>query len=304
MEEQNLGWIKLHRRMLDWEWYDDPNVFRVWVHILLSVSHSPRRYRGRDIAAGSMIAGRNDLAEQVGLSVQKLRTALEKLASTGEITITPTAKYSIISVVKWDEYQANNQQVTSYQPASNHQPTSNQPATNQQVTTIQECKKERREEDSGAGIVRFPGGHSMVSGSASLSPAQIASAQAERGKQVDACRDILVEFGYDWNAFETNGGHYAPMVDLLEAGVSLDALRKAAGRCGSPQKIAGPPAYIAKVYRQNAAMIADELKVDPQKQALGQAITAWQKAGKVGAVPRLEDFDKAGNAIRRVANDA
>lgn len=300
--EDTGGWIKLHRKTLNWEWYEDANVFRVFMHLLLTASHLKRRYRGRDLPAGSVITGRNALADECGLSVQKVRTALDKLQSTGEITITATAHYSIISVLKWDDYQSNNQQLTINQPAPNHQLTINQPSVNHQVTTIQECKNERMEEASGAGIVRFPGGHSLVSDVPDRK--DVVGAGANKGNQVDACRDILVETGYDWNAFEANGGHYRAMIDLLDGGTSPKALKAAAARCHTPEKIARPPEYIAKVYRANVDAIEREIAVDPHKAAVGSAIAAWQKGGKVGPCPRPDDFDANGEPVRRAVNDA
>ena len=32
------GWIKLHRNLLDWEWYSDIKVCRVFLHLLLTAN--------------------------------------------------------------------------------------------------------------------------------------------------------------------------------------------------------------------------------------------------------------------------
>ena len=37
------GFINLHRKILDWEWYDDINVFRVFTHLLLTVNWTPAK---------------------------------------------------------------------------------------------------------------------------------------------------------------------------------------------------------------------------------------------------------------------
>ena len=128
------GWIKLHRRLLDWEWYDDQNVFRVFMHLLLTANFEPSKYKGYDIPAGCKVAGVHALAEQTGLTSQKVRTALDKLKSTKEITIKTTNKFSIISVRCWNDYQRDNKQIT------NHQQTSNK-----QVTTSKEGKELKKE---------------------------------------------------------------------------------------------------------------------------------------------------------------
>ena len=33
------GWIALSRKLLDWQWHDEPKMVALWVHILLRASH-------------------------------------------------------------------------------------------------------------------------------------------------------------------------------------------------------------------------------------------------------------------------
>lgn len=130
------GWIKLHRRLLDWEWIDDHNTFRLFIFMLMLANHADKKWRGEIIKSGSFITGRESLAKKTGLSVQQVRTSISKLKSTSEITIKKSNKFSIISITNWSEYQEINQQV-------NQQVTNNQPASNQQVTTNKNVKKEK-----------------------------------------------------------------------------------------------------------------------------------------------------------------
>ena len=130
------GWIKLHRKLTDWEWYDDVNVRLVFLHLLVTVNYKPSQYKGVTIPAGSRVAGIHALSAQVGLTNQKVRTALDKLKSTGEITIKTTNKFSVISIRCWDDYQDDNKQIT------NHQQTDNK-----RITTSKESKKVRSEEE-------------------------------------------------------------------------------------------------------------------------------------------------------------
>ena len=94
----------------------------------MSANHKPKKWRGIEIEVGQFITSRDKLAAELPLSVQQVRTALNKLKSTGEITIKTTTKYSIISITNWCEYQISNQQ-------ANQQVTNKQPTSNQQVTT-------------------------------------------------------------------------------------------------------------------------------------------------------------------------
>lgn len=100
------GFIKMHRKMVDWEWYKDPNTFRVFIHLLLSASYKDTEFRGYQIKPGQVVCGRKQLAEELGLSESAIRTSLNHLKSTNEIAIKSTNKFSIITIKKWRKYQS------------------------------------------------------------------------------------------------------------------------------------------------------------------------------------------------------
>lgn len=116
------GWIKLHRKMTNWEWFDDHNTFRLFMYLLMTANHTDTEWRGTKVPAGSVLTGRESLAAKTGMSEQQVRTSLRKLKSTGEITSKTTNKFSVISITNWADYQDSNQQATS-KPTSN--PTNN-----------------------------------------------------------------------------------------------------------------------------------------------------------------------------------
>ena len=99
------GWIKIHRKMVDWEWYSNPTTFVVWMHLLIEASHECIVWRGFTIAPGQIITSVKSLSRSTGLSVQQVRTALRNIQTTHEITIVTTNKFSIITICKYDEYQ-------------------------------------------------------------------------------------------------------------------------------------------------------------------------------------------------------
>ena len=108
------GWIKLHRKFLDWEWYEDNNVKVVFLHLLLLANHEDKKWRGQMILRGQLITSRSHLAKEIGLSEQQIRTSLNKLKSTNEITIKTTSQNTLVTIVKYNDYQLienkNNQQ--------------------------------------------------------------------------------------------------------------------------------------------------------------------------------------------------
>ena len=124
------GFVKLHRKMIEWGWYSDCVVKDVFLHILMVAAFKPGQYRGHEIQPGQAIIGRKKMAEELGFSEQQVRTALKKLESTGEISIFSTNKFSIVTVENWMFYQGDDNE-------SNQQSTNNQPTINQQVTNNQ-----------------------------------------------------------------------------------------------------------------------------------------------------------------------
>lgn len=106
------GYIKLHRKLLDWGWYKDPNTKAVFLHLLLTANFTESEYMGVKIYPGQTVIGRKALAETLGMSERNVRTALEHLKETKEITITSTNKFSIVTVVGWELYQLGDE-VTS-----------------------------------------------------------------------------------------------------------------------------------------------------------------------------------------------
>lgn len=134
------GWIKIHRKMKAWGWYKNENTKSVFLHLLLEANHQVKEFMGHKILPGQVVVGRNSLSKDTGLSIQRVRTSLAHLASTNEITIKTTNKFSIITITKWDIYQGANQDI-------NHQLTINQPSTNHQLTTNKNEKNEKNEKN-------------------------------------------------------------------------------------------------------------------------------------------------------------
>ncbi|WP_204273718.1 conserved phage C-terminal domain-containing protein [Draconibacterium mangrovi] len=111
------GFVKIFRNLTEWEWYHDVNTSRVFIHLLLTANFEETCYRGIVIPKGSVVTGRKALAKELFMSEQEVRTSLNKLKSTNEITIKATSRYSVVTICKWVDYQVFN---------NNGQPTSNQ----------------------------------------------------------------------------------------------------------------------------------------------------------------------------------
>lgn len=139
----NLGWIKLHRKFLDWEWFSDGEMTKVFLYLLLSANYENKSWKGIAVKRGQLIIGRKALAKRLGITERQIRTCLTKLKTTNEVTIKTTNKFSILTIVNYNLYQAKDEEATS-ETTSNQ--SNERPANDQQTTTTKEIKKLRNKE--------------------------------------------------------------------------------------------------------------------------------------------------------------
>lgn len=115
------GYIKLHRSLLNWEWYGDLNTKAVFLHLLLTVNISDGSWRGIPVKRGQRIYSRASLAKEIGISEKNLRTALSHLKKTGEVANLSTPQYSMVTVLNYDRYQDGASQVANEGPTNGQQ---------------------------------------------------------------------------------------------------------------------------------------------------------------------------------------
>lgn len=99
------GFIKIHRSLLNWEWYEDTNTKSVFLHLLLTVNYEDRQWQGIEVRRGQRVASYQRLSTELKLSIKNIRTALNHLISTGEVAHTSTSKYGIFTVLNYEKYQ-------------------------------------------------------------------------------------------------------------------------------------------------------------------------------------------------------
>ena len=139
------GFVALHRSLLSWGWHADPATGWLFVNLLLMANWTDSEWRGMTIKRGQLITGRKALAAQTGLSERQIRTALDHLKSTNELTIKSTNKFSLITIVNYGKFQdvqsdidqQNDQQV-------DQRPTSNRPQLNKYNKEQQSVKPRKR----------------------------------------------------------------------------------------------------------------------------------------------------------------
>jgi len=134
------GFIKVHRSILSWEWYQDINTKTLFLHLLLTVNWEPGNWRGITIERGQRVCSLPVLSKETGLSVQSVRTALNHLKSTGEITDVSTSEYRTITIKNYESYQMLTDKSTDDQQTINRRPTDDQ-------QLLKKNKKARKQEE-------------------------------------------------------------------------------------------------------------------------------------------------------------
>jgi DNA-binding transcriptional MerR regulator len=132
------GWIKIHRKFLDWEWFNKSEAVHLFLFMLIKANHKSGKWQGIDIERGQFISSLANISNATGISVQTIRTILKKLEKTNEIELKSTSQYTIVTICKYECYQDENE--TSNKPITNNQQT-----TNKQLTTNKNEKNIKNE---------------------------------------------------------------------------------------------------------------------------------------------------------------
>ena len=142
------GYVKLYRKLESWEWYTDIPTKVLFLHCLLRANHKPNKWRGMTIEAGSFVTSYSKLSSETGLSVREVRTSLNRLKSTSEVTHETTSEFSVINVVKWADYQGYDDESDKVIDTPNdNQATSERQANDKRTTTNKNDKNIKNEKN-------------------------------------------------------------------------------------------------------------------------------------------------------------
>lgn len=107
------GWIKMFRQITDWELYKDINSKVLFLHLLLTAAYTD--YTTSDgfvVHAGCCFTSIRQLADETGLSIRQVRTALECLEATHSLTQQTTHRGTLIKLEKWAFFQGEREKAT------------------------------------------------------------------------------------------------------------------------------------------------------------------------------------------------
>jgi len=113
------GWFKLHRKITESAIFSDPDLLRLWIYCLSKAAFKPTTLlidkREIHLQPGQFVTGRFSLHSEFNSGVRNSKRVkettlwswLKRLESYGNLDIKSYNKYSVVTVVKWYEYQDN-----------------------------------------------------------------------------------------------------------------------------------------------------------------------------------------------------
>ena len=99
------GWIKLHRKLLDNGVFYDAELLKVFIWCILKANRKPKEVNGIKLKTGQFISGRISASEELHIKPSTVYNRLQRLQRMGYVNIKSTNKFSIISVLKYGQYQ-------------------------------------------------------------------------------------------------------------------------------------------------------------------------------------------------------
>lgn len=137
-------YIKLFRKFLDWEWYDDLPTKALWIHILLKANYKDKTWHGKEVKRGSFLTSYSSLQSELKLSKKQIERALKNLQKTGEVEKVASRENTLIIATKYDFYQGTGE--TKETPWGNEGDTLGKPRGNEGEQLKKERKEERKKE--------------------------------------------------------------------------------------------------------------------------------------------------------------
>ena len=146
------GWLKLHRKLLEKPiWTEStPEQKTILITLLMMANHTKKEWewKGKTFKAepGQFVTSIPSIVEKCGkgVTVQNVRTALNRFKKLGFLTDQSTNRNRLITIVNWEKYQSTEEQGNSQ---SNRQLTGNQQATNRQLTSNKNDKNVKNDKE-------------------------------------------------------------------------------------------------------------------------------------------------------------
>lgn len=139
------GWIKLHRKIIDWDWWTDSYVVHVFIYLLLMANHKAKNVGSRTIKQGQYLTSIRAISRDLNLNERTVMRALKTLLESETIKVeSDRINGTLITISKYKEYQSVEQiSVVSNTTRDTTQHTTRDTTRNTTKQEYKESKKER-----------------------------------------------------------------------------------------------------------------------------------------------------------------
>ena len=110
---KNESYIKLYRKITDWEHYPDSRTFHLFVHLLLSAARKPMKFCGVNLKPGQYLTTYDVLQEDLGMCRKYLSESIKALCETGEIKKEMRNGRTLFTIINFEKYQGGKPQKQS-----------------------------------------------------------------------------------------------------------------------------------------------------------------------------------------------
>jgi len=132
------GYIKVWRKLSKSFFYKDSEYVHLWVHLLMSAYYEPVEFswngQRQTAQRGQLLTGTHQLSEQTGIERSKVVRILKVLKSEQQIEQQTNNRFSLITILNYEEYQGNNEQ-------QNEQQVNNKRTTDEHIKRSKEGKE-------------------------------------------------------------------------------------------------------------------------------------------------------------------
>ncbi len=183
-EATGKGFALLHRKIQETEFYrKDSQAVHLWLHLILSVNHAPTTvttdYGDVVVERGQLITGKTALEKETGIDVERVKYLLRKFKKLGMITTYSPGKFTVITIVKYAEYQGDFDKKSFPQLSPNFPPAKPEPVRDGGEVVPQDSPN-------------FPPNNNITNNSIPNGIESVSStSKAERKAPTHSCQDVV-----------------------------------------------------------------------------------------------------------------
>lgn len=145
-------WIKVHRRLLESDVFDNPVTLKIWIWLLLKAQYKDKvitlqigkAYEDVFVKRGSALFGRIKSAKELKVTPSMAYRQLKKLESLGKISVKSSSHYSVVTICKYELYQLDKEK---FEQHVNNTRTTDEQHVIQHVNTNKKDNKENNDKN-------------------------------------------------------------------------------------------------------------------------------------------------------------